>query len=150
MKTANHKNIDHGLVETACSWNIIVGPSLEVIGSPWPPLLGKAIKATLSCFTKNLSPRFYSSPVNRGWISATLTSFLYWLKTCQVKFYLRQTEDYSLRDSTSDSSERLLQRGGGGRSIYKILVKGNSVQLSTHFTKGFLLSRRIWGPQKGI
>ena len=27
-------------------------------------------------------------------------------------------------DSTSDSSERLLQRGSGGRSIYKILVKG--------------------------
>ena len=32
----------------------------------------------------------------------------------QVKFHLRQNEDYSLGDSTSDSSERLLQRGSGG------------------------------------
>ena len=42
----------------------------------------------------------------------------------QVKFYLWQNEDYSLRDNASDSSERLLQRGSGEKSIYKILVKG--------------------------
>ena len=29
----------------------------------------------------------------------------------QVKFYLRQNEDFSLGDSTSDSSDKLLQRG---------------------------------------
>ena len=34
-----------------------------------------------------------------------------------------QNEDWSPGDSTSDSSERLPQRGSGGRSIYKILVK---------------------------
>ena len=39
------------------------------------------------------------------------------------EFYLGQNEDYSLGDSTSDSSEKLLQRGSGGRSIYD-LVKG--------------------------
>ena len=33
-------------------------------------------------------------------------------------------EGCSLGDSTSDSSKRLLQRGSGERSIYKILVKG--------------------------
>ena len=32
-------------------------------------------------------------------------------------------EDCSLGDSTSDNSERLFQRGSGGKSIYKILVK---------------------------
>ena len=53
MKTANLRNIDHRQVETACSWNTIEGHSLEVTGSPWPPLPGKAIKATLSCFTEN-------------------------------------------------------------------------------------------------
>ena len=51
-----------------------------------------------------------------------------WLKRCttwelQVKFYLEQNEDCSPEDSTSDSSERLLQRGTGQRSIYKLLVK---------------------------
>ena len=49
-----------------------------------------------------------------------------------MKFYLGQNEDCSLGGSIPDSSERLLQRGGGGRSIYvniywsicKVLVKG--------------------------
>ena len=39
-------------------------------------------------------------------------------------FYLRQNEDCSLGDSTSDSSERLLHRGSRGRSMCKVLVKG--------------------------
>ena len=39
-------------------------------------------------------------------------------------FCLGHKEDCMSGDSTSDSSERLLQRGSGGRSIYKILVKG--------------------------
>ena len=38
-------------------------------------------------------------------------------------FYLGQNEDCRLGDSTSDSSENLLQRGSGRRSIYVILVK---------------------------
>ena len=55
-----------------------------------------------------------------------------------VKFYLGQNEDYSLGDSISDSSEKLLQRGrgegqymydfseGGTRSQAHILVGGCS------------------------
>ena len=51
------------------------------------------------------------------------------LKRCTIwemwaQFYLGQNEDCSLGDSTSDSSERLFQRGCGGRSKYKIVVKG--------------------------
>ena len=70
---------------------------------------------------------------------------VYW-KRCttwelRVKFYLGQNEDCSPGDSTADSSERLLQRGSGGRSIHTILVKGEFL-LSTHFTKGFLLVTR--------
>ena len=42
----------------------------------------------------------------------------------RVKFYLGQNEDCSLGDSTSESSEKLLQKGTGGRSIYVILVTG--------------------------
>ena len=39
--------------------------------------------------------------------------------------YLGQNEDYSLGESTSDGSERLLlQRGSGGRSIYDFGERG--------------------------
>ena len=41
-----------------------------------------------------------------------------------IKFYLGQNEDCSWGEWSSESSERLLQRGSGGRWIYKILVKG--------------------------
>ena len=43
----------------------------------------------------------------------------------QVKFYLGQSEDDSLGDRTSDSSEKLLLSGGGKVGIYAILVKGD-------------------------
>ena len=35
-----------------------------------------------------------------------------------AKFYFRQNEGYSLGDSTSDSSEKLLQTSGEGRTVY--------------------------------
>ena len=38
----------------------------------------------------------------------------------QVKFYLGQNEDCILGDSTSESSERLLQRGNGGKSLSRV------------------------------
>ena len=41
-----------------------------------------------------------------------------------------------------DSSDKLLQRGKRGRSIYMILVKGEFTQSSTYLTKGFLLVMR--------
>ena len=50
-----------------------------------------------------------------------------------VKFYFRQNEDYSLRDSTSDGSEKLLQRGRGEGLKYVILMKGKYMQSSTYF-----------------
>lgn len=43
----------------------------------------------------------------------------------QIKFYLEQNEYSGLEDSTLDSSDKLLQRGYGERSVYKILVKGS-------------------------
>lgn len=43
----------------------------------------------------------------------------------RVKFYLGQSEDDSLGDRTSDSSEKLLLSGGGKVGIYAILVKGD-------------------------
>ena len=57
-----------------------------------------------------------------------------------VKFYLGWNEDCRPGDNTSDSSEKLLQRGSGERSVYMwFLVKGAYMQSSTHFPKRFLL-----------
>ena len=48
----------------------------------------------------------------------------------QVKFYLGQNEDCNLGNSTSDSSERLLHRGGrGGGGQHRCdFVKGEYMQ----------------------
>ena len=43
-----------------------------------------------------------------------------------VKFYLGQKEDYSPGDSISDSSEELLQRGGGKVSIIYDFSEGGT------------------------
>ena len=55
----------------------------------------------------------------------------------RIKFYLGQNEDCSPGDSTSESSERLLQRGSGGRSIYRILVNGEVNAIKQLFCKRF-------------
>ena len=49
------------------------------------------------------------------------------------KFYLGQNKDKSLGESSSDTSEKLLQRGRGEVSIYVILVKGEYMHSSTYF-----------------
>ena len=68
-----------------------------------------------------------------------------WLKGCTtwelwVKFYLGQNEDCSLGGSPSDSSERLLQRGRGEQSVYKILVKGEFSAIKCLLCKRFSAS----------
>ena len=50
-------------------------------------------------------------------------------------------EGCSLGDSTSGSSERLLQRGSGERSIYKILVKGEFSAIKHLLYKRFSASQ---------
>jgi len=58
----------------------------------------------------------------------------------RVKFYLGQNEDCSPGDSSSDSSEKLFQRGWGWKvSIYAISVKQEYLQSSTYFSRKFLL-----------
>ena len=56
-----------------------------------------------------------------------------------VKFYLRQNEDYSLRDSISDNSEKLLERGRGeGQHICDF--SGDGVHATKHifFAEGLM------------
>ena len=67
-----------------------------------------------------------------------------------VKFYLGQNEDCSLGGSNSDNSERLLQSGSGGKSIYKVLVKGEFNTMKHSIYKFFLLVMRVWCYHEGI
>ena len=53
-----------------------------------------------------------------------------------------QNEDCSPRDSTSESFERMLHRGSGGRSIYKILVKGEFNAIKCLLYKRFSASHQ--------
>ena len=78
-------------------------------------------------------------------VMSILKRFTTW--ELQDKFYLGKNEDCSPGDNTPDSSEKLLQRGRGGRLIYVILMKGES---STHCTKGFMLGTRSQCHHEGI
>ena len=54
-----------------------------------------------------------------------------------------ENEDCNPGGSISDSSERLLLSGRGGKSIYKILVKGEFSAMKHSFYKRLLLVMRI-------
>ena len=58
----------------------------------------------------------------------------------RVKFYLGQNEDCSLKGSISDSSERPFQSGSGGKSVYKVLVKGEFNTMKHSIYKRFFVS----------
>ena len=62
------------------------------------------------------------------------------LESCKLKFYLGQNEDCNPGGSISDSSKRVLQSSSGGRSIYKVLVKGEFNTMKHSFYKRFFVS----------
>ena len=62
------------------------------------------------------------------------------MNNSRVKFYLGQNEDCSPGDSISDSSERLFQSSSGGKSIYKVLVKGKINTMKHSFYKRVFVS----------
>ena len=59
----------------------------------------------------------------------------------RVKFYLGQNEDCSPGGSISESSERLLQSSSRGKSIYKVLVKGDFNIMKYPIYKRFFVSQ---------
>ena len=68
-----------------------------------------------------------------------------------VKFCLRLNEDCSLGDSTSKSSERLIQSGNGGWSVYKILLKREFSAIKCLFYKRFFASHKeLMSPWRGF
>ena len=62
------------------------------------------------------------------------------MQELRVKFYLGQNEDCSPGGSISDSSERLFQSGSGGKSIYKVLVKGEFNTMKHSICNRFFVS----------
>ena len=56
------------------------------------------------------------------------------------KFYLGQNEDCNPGGTISDSSERWLQSGNGGKSIYKVLVKEEFNTMKHSIYKRFCVS----------
>ena len=77
----------------------------------------------------------------------------------QVKFHLGQSEDCSQGESTSDSSEKLLQTSvcvfvcvwGVVVRIYMILVEGEFMQSSIYLDKRFAASHEeLMSPQRDL
>ena len=61
------------------------------------------------------------------------------LRVVSFSFIWEQNEDCGPCDSTSVISEKLLPRGREKVRIYVILVKGEYIQSSAYFFRGFLL-----------
>ena len=72
----------------------------------------------------------------------------YWLKAMwelQVKSYVGQNEDYSPEDSISESSEKLLHRGRGGRSVHMWFCWGGVHAIKHLFSKKVSASQEEQG-----
>ena len=72
----------------------------------------------------------------------------YWLKAMwelQVKSYVGQNEDYSSKGSISESSEKLLHRGHGGRSVYMWFCWGGVHAIKHLFSKKVSASQEEQG-----
>ena len=77
------------------------------------------------------------------WLKRKCTTWELW-----AQFYLQQNEDFSLGDSTSDSSESCSTEAWGKVSIDVTLVKGEYMQSSTYFPEGFYQSREVFPSHK--
>ena len=68
-----------------------------------------------------------------------------------VKFYLGQNEDCSPGGSVSDSCERRLQSSSGGRSLYKVLVKGEfNIMKHSVYKRFFVVSKNLMSGRRNL
>ena len=134
---------------------------LLAISLSWVSSRGSALTSGLMAQPKLLGPHAESlEGLARNWNEtshSTLADLFKKAKSTTWAFWvshLGQREDCSPGDSISDSSEKLLQRGGrdgeGKVSIYVISVKGEYMQSSTYFSRRFLLVTRSRRHHKGI
>ena len=108
--------------------------------APFPPAPNHH---STSCLYQFHSPKYLTEEQLCGTCPFVIGSFHLALLTkinvkhCELrvvrKFYLGQNENYSLGDSISDSSKKLLHSGGGKVSTYVILLKGVCVPWSMCF-----------------
>ena len=64
---------------------------------------------------------------------------------------MRQNEDCSPGGSISGSSERLLQSSSGGKSIYKVLVKGEFSTMKHSIHKRFFVGHEgLMSPRRDL
>ena len=70
--------------------------------------------------------------------------------SCVLSFIWGQNRNCSLGDSTSDGSERLLQRHRGESKIYKILVKGDFNAIKCLLYKRLSATQRADVTMKGF
>ena len=64
---------------------------------------------------------------------------------------MRQNEDCRPGGSISGSSERLLQSGSGGKSIYKVLVKGEFSTMKHSIYKRFFVGHEgLMSPRRDL
>ena len=64
------------------------------------------------------------------------------LKVENFILFSKLVRDLNLGYRLVDSSERLFQRGSGGRSVYKALVKGSVIPLGTFFYRSLSVSHK--------
>ena len=74
--------------------------------------------------------------ISMCWLKNICTAWELW-----VKFYLGQNEDYSPGDRDSDSSEELLQRGGGKVSIICDFSEGGMFSQAHMWAEAWCWSR---------
>ena len=115
-----------------------------------------AASGNLCSFPKSIPGFFHwESFIFFSKISDDFSNVLLTKKRCTawelwVKLSLGQYETHSPGDSTTDNSEKLLQRGSGGKSIYKILVKGEFDVIKHLSYKRFSASyKELMSPWRG-
>ena len=71
------------------------------------------------------------------------------LESCELSFILGKMRT-AAQEGASQIALKLLQSSSGGKSIYKVLVKGNFKAMNHSFYKMFLLVMRISCHHEGI
>ena len=112
-------------------------------GNPYSIILKEALELMTTCHLTRNEGLVESEA--RIYLKVRYPDLLSTKKRCTtwelwVKFYWGQNEDCSPGGSISDSSERLLQSGSGGKSIYNVLVKGEFNIMKHSIYKRFFVS----------
>ena len=105
-------------------------------------------KGLVKINVKNMSSVYSEGNIDNIWLSTCQLKKDVQLESCEL-FYLGQNKDCGPGGSITDRSERLLQKGSQGKSIYKVLVKEFNTRKHSIY-KRFLLVMRVWCHHEGV